>query len=801
MRHRDCGETKNYYALIVRHIFSIIRRDTISLVTNLTGLSLGLAATILLSVFIQFELSFDRHFTHVDRIYRLNSIWISREGTMETAINLRRSYTEIPEKVAGIESAIQLYRGFQVEVAEGEKRHKELGLLYSDPDFFRIFDLKMLAGNPELALSEPGVVVLTKKAALRIFGQLDVTGRTLTMEDALYTVSGVMEDIPPNTHFRFDLLMPMKSVSYLDELGGLEFFTYYLIEEGMDPGPVLETIGRENSRLLTERFSSFEGSSFDSRLEALDQLHLHTAVEWDLTTPGSMRTIYIMLIITISVMGLALSNFINLYILNGAKRSKEIGIRKVNGAGRRQMIKQFYLETTLVVSLAFIAGTILSIELLPAFASIMQRESFTEVGSTPAIYLVSGSVFLLTILLSGFYPALLLSREAPVPLLRGGVNPAGDKKILLRAVSVVQICMAVSLLTILLGINTQIRFLKSHALGYEPENIVLISNLNQGLTGNYPAIRDKLLNLNGIDEVAASGHTIGAGNSGQSIRMYGDDPDQVKGINEYRILPGICQLYRFNLLAGRYLDPERLSDRSGVILNAEATKMLGKTPQELIGESVVMFEDPMEVIGVVEDFNYQSVALGVAPLVITAYSDRIRNIAVRISPGADPQEILSSIDETIRAFDPDYVMIHRFATDIAEGYYLAEERLQKILLSGSLLSVLIVLLGIYALVSHHMVRRTREIGIRKAMGGSTREMMILVYISTLKWTLAGSALAIPPALLYLRQWLSDYAVRIPISWWIFACSIVTVILFQTLITLGQTRRTARRNPVVALRYE
>jgi putative ABC transport system permease protein len=787
--------------LNLNNLFRIIRRDTLTLITNVVGLSLGLAATILLTVFIQFELSFDRHFTHADRIYRLNTIWMSEGGTMETAINLRQAYTEIPEKVAGIESAIQLYRGFRVEMAEGENRHKELELLYSDPDFFRIFDLKMLAGNAESVLTEPNVVVLTEKAAMRIFGQLDVIGRSLTRDTVIYTVSGIVEDIPPNTHFRFDLLMPTKAISYLDQMQGLEFFTYYLIKDRVTPGPVLETISAENTRILTERFSRFEGSSFDSRLEALKQLHLHTAVSWDLSTPGSMKTIYIMLIITIAVMGLALSNFINLYILNGAKRSKEIGIRKVNGASRRQMIRQFYLETTLVVFIAFVAGTVLSILLLPAFANIMQRESFTEVTGTPALYVVMFSIFVLTILLSGFYPALLLSREAPVPLIRGSVNPAGDKRILLRVVSVVQICIAVCLLTILLGINTQIRFLKNHPMGYNPENIVLISNLNPGLVGNYLAIRDQLLNMNGIAEVAASDHTIGEGNSGQSIRMYEDDPDQVKGINEYRVQPGTCHLYQFKLVAGRFLDPDRAPDRSGVILNVAAANMLGYTPQELIGESVVMFSDPLEVIGVVEDFNYQSAARQVNPLVINAYSDRIRSIAIRTSPGNDPQEILHSIDETIRSFDPDYVMINRFATDIIEGYYVAEERMQKILLSGSLLSVLIVLLGIYALVSHNMVRRTKEIGIRKVMGGNTREMMILVYTSTLKWTLIGSVLAIPLSLFYLRQWLSDFAIRIPLYWWIFVGSIMVVVIVQSLITLGQTRRTARRNPVEALRYE
>jgi putative ABC transport system permease protein len=508
-----------------------------------------------------------------------------------------------------------------------------------------------------------------------------------------------------------------------------------------------------------------------------------------------------MLIITIAVMGLALSNFINLFILSGAKRSKEIGIRKVNGAGRKLLIQQFYLETALVVSIAFAVGAVLAILMLEAFANIMQRDTFTDIGNTPALYLVLASVYVGTILLSGLYPALLLSREAPIPLIRGTVNPAGDKKILLRVVSIIQVTVAVSLLTILFGINTQIRFLKNHPMGYNPDDIILISNLNQDLTENYPAIRDQLQNLNGIEEVAASFHTIGAGNSGQSIRMYSDDPNKVLGIDEYRIQPGLCHLYQFKLLAGRFLDPERPSDRSGVMLNEAAATMLGKTPQEMVGELVVMFEEPLEVIGVLEDFNYRSAARGIPPLVLTSYSENIRNLVVRTSPGTDPQDILTSIEKVILSFDPAYVMLNRFATELIEGYYIAEERLQKILLSGSILSVLIVLLGIYALVSHNTVARTKEIGIRKVMGGSTNEMMRLIYTSTLKWTLIASLLAIPLSLLYLNQWLSDYAVRISVYWWIFAGSILLVVLFQTLITLGQTSRTAQRNPVEAFRYE
>lgn len=787
--------------MILNNVFGIIRRDTLTLVTNISGLSLGLAASILLTTFILFELSFDRHFSQADRIYRINTIWIEQGESMEMPINTREAYTELPSKVPGIEAACQIYRGSKRELIHEKNRYKDVTLLYADPEFFTLFDLNFIAGTAQNALQEPNTVILTENIATRIFGTIDAMGKSVSMDQDIYTVSAIVEDIPPNTHFSFDILMPMQMVPDLEQLGGLEFFTYYLLKEGIESDQILKTIAIENRKILTQNFSGFGNAEFDSRLTSLLKLHLHSGINWDLTVPGNIKTIYIMLVISIAVMGLALSNFINLYILNGARRSREIGIRKVNGAGRRIMIRQFYMETTLVVTIAFVAGAVLAILLLPPFAKIMQRDSFTQVANTPALYLVLAGIYLFTILLSGFYPAMLLSKAAPIPLIRGTVNPAGEKKFLLRLVSVLQICIAVSLLAILLGINTQIRFLKNRSVGYHPENIILIHNLNEKLISNYPAIYDHLMSLPGIENVAASTHSIGRGFSGQGILMQGDDPDLARSIAEYRIRPGLCQLYQFDLAAGRFLDAERKADHMGVILNEAAVLMLGRTPLDIVGEFVDMHDEPLEVIGVVEDFNYESAALEIAPLVLTAYSENIRTISIRHTASSDPGEILLSIAKSLKTFDPDYVMVNSFATDICKNYYTSEERLQKILLFGSLFSVLIVLLGIYALVSHNMVSRTKEIGIRKVMGGSTREMMMLIYTSTLKWTLISSLLGIPLAFLYLQAWLNDYAVRIPLYWWIFGSSVLVVVLFQSLITLGKTRRTARRNPVEALRSE
>ncbi len=286
----------------------------------------------MLTVFIQYELSFDKHFKNSERIYRLNSIWTDKGESLVLPINLRAAYTDIPSQVAGVEKTIQVYQGGRPEVSYGENRFKDIRLLYSDPGFFDLFDLKLISGNLENALTGINEVVITEKIARRIFGTDDVIGESIEMEKQSYMVVAVIENIPANTHFQFDMMMPMEAVSNLENLGGLEFFTYFLLEEGPDHQSVLKIIRDQNSRILTERFANYESSTFTSSTEPLERLHLYTTAIKDLSPSGNVKTIYNMLAIAIIVMLLALSNFVNLYILNGARRSREIGIRKVNGA-------------------------------------------------------------------------------------------------------------------------------------------------------------------------------------------------------------------------------------------------------------------------------------------------------------------------------------------------------------------------------------------------------------------------------------------------------------------------------------
>ena len=782
----------------IRHILRAVRKNKLALVTNIIGLSMGLAATILLVVFILHEWSYDKHFNHSERICRLHSVWISEGSSTIQPINLRSTYTEIPQKVAGIDEAVQIYRGGSTELTVKNVRFDKNRLLYADSTFFRLFDFNPLEGNLSSALTTPDVIVLTKSLAHKIFGRQSAVGEVIEMSGKSFTVSAVIEDVPVNTHFTFDLLLPMESLEYLAQLQGLEFFTYYLLNPNSNHLQVNSAINETNKQLLDDRFKSF-GYEFSSETEPIERLHLFANTPYDLGTQGSLRTVIVVGIIAFLVLFLALTNFVNLFIVEGEQRAREIGVRKVNGAGKANLASQFFAETSFIVGISFITGLAIALLLLPQFGNLMQRQFSWELMLSPVLIAALAAIFVVTIVLSGSYPAFYLSRLKPVSILKPGAGKSHRKRYILNLAGGMQLVVTLFLITILFGVNNQIHYLKNLSPGFNPDGLINVYNLNDNLKKHYPAIKEKLLQISEITGVAASSHTIGSGTSGQGIRLIETPKDNVLSINEYRIQPGLCELLELKIKEGRFFDPQRENDRKRVILNETAVRELGLT--SAVGRQVVMFEEPLEVIGVVEDFRYQSAANRVQPLVLTAYSKEMRTILVRTNPGADLPVVMDKIGQTLRTFDEDYIMNASLTRDIYDYYYAGEDKLANLAQMGALLAVVIVMMGIFMLVSQNIARRTKEIGVRKVLGGSTLRMLALIYSNSLKWTGVAALIAVPLSYIYLLNWLQDYAVKAPLNWWLFVSGLVIVLVLEALITLGQTWRAATRNPVDSLRYE
>ncbi len=780
------------------NIFRAVWKNKSSLATNIIGLSIGLATTILLVVFILHEWSYDRHFSKADDIYRLYSVWTDNGSSSVQPINTRKAYTEIPQKVSGIETCVQIFRGGNVELRVGDSRFAQNNLLYVDSTFFRIFDFKALEGKTHDALNNPGSIVLTEKLALKLFGNTQAVGQMVVMKGKSYSVSAVIEDVPINTHFSFDLLMPMTSLDFLAQLGGLEFFTYYLLNPNADSKTVTAEICNVNTQILNERFKSFN-YDFSSETEQLKRLHLHSKATYDLGVQGNVRAVIIVGIIAFLVMFLALTNFVNLFIIEGEQRAKEIGVRKVNGAGKRNLINLFFGETSFIVGISFFLGTAFSIALLPWFGQLMQRHFSFHLLTSPMLIASWIGVFILTIILAGSYPALYLSKFNPSAILKAQTGRKNRKKYVMNLAGGLQLVITLFLITFLFGINKQTNYLKNLSPGFNPNGLVNIYNLNDNIKNHYASIRDQLLKIPEVKGVAASSHTIGGGGSGQGIRLIETPVENLMTINEYRIQPGLCQLLELNLKEGRYFDPEREADRNGVILNEAAMNALGLTTA--VGRQVVMFDNPMDVIGVVKDFRYESAAHIVRPLVLTTYSRDMWCIEVRLEENADYQNSVKKIESTIRSFDNGYIVNSNKTADIYKNYYGDEDKLNQLTRLGAALAIVIVMMGIFMLVSQSIARRTKEIGIRKVLGGSTTKMLALIYSNSLKWTFVAASIAVPLSYFILYNWLKNYAVKVSLGWWLFVEGILIILVLETIITIAQTWRAATKNPVESLRYE
>lgn len=783
----------------IKLLFRTVLKNKAAFVTNIIGLSVGLATTILLVVFILHEWSYDRYFSRADDIYRLHSIWIEDGKPAVQPINLRKAFDEIPQQVPGIEKAVQIYRGWNVEVSLNNTRFANNKLLLADSTFFDLFDFKAVEGQVRQSLMNPNAIIITRKTANKIFGTQPALGQVLQMEGKIYTVSAVIQDIPANTHFSFDVMVPMKSLGpLLNQMEGLEFFTYFLYNPNARVENVSAAICAANTKIMEEQFKSFN-SAFSSEIEPLKQLHLRTKAMYDLSPQGSIKTVIVVGIIAFLVMFLALTNFVNLFIIEGEHRSKEIGVRKVNGAGRFGIIKQFFAETSFIVAIAFFIGTVLAILFLPKFGSLMQREFSLDLLKSPLFIFSLPGIFILTVFLSGSYPSFYLSKFNPATILKPQTGKHGRKKIVMNLAGGIQIIVTLFLLTFLFGINSQVQYLKNLSPGFNPEGLVNIGNLNDNLKSHYTAIREQLLKIPEISGVAATSHTIGGGCSGQGIRLAESSEENVLTINEYRIQPGLCELLELSLKEGRFFDPERETDRKGVILNEAALKMLSLSTSA--GRQVVMHSEPMDIIGVVKDFRYESAANIVQPLVMTTYSNDMWTIMARVNANADMPTTLAKIGQVLNSFDNGYIASTNKTLDIYRNYYAEEERLGQLTRLGAALAVVIVMMGIFMLVSQSIARRTKEIGIRKVLGSSTLKMLSLIYAGTLKWTAVAALAAIPLSYYALQNWLQDYAVKTPLSMWLFVQGIVIILVLETLITLGQTWRAATRNPVEALRYE
>ena len=777
------------------NIFNSYKRSRFFLWVNITGLAIGLAASILLILFVVNELSYDRHLDGYKRIVRLINVLEINGETRHFPITLRKAYTDIPEKIPGIEAATQIYNYGQSELVYETKRFQNTKILLADSRFFRIFKMKFIEGSATKPFESTNSIIITRQYADIVFGKNEnVLGKNVSLDERSYIISAVVEELPANTHFSFDILANMELVFLYGSMNGLEFFTYFRINPDASLKEVSASIETEYTSILAPFAAQFNGKAYGI-VEKLSAIYLRSKADFSLGKSNNMKFVWLLTIIALLTLLLAIINFVNLFMAQSETRMNEIGIRKTNGAGITDIIRQFFTEVFYIVLLAFASGFLLAIMAAPYFSQIIRKDIDLIQLINPVFILCVSGLFALTVTLSAGYPAFYMSRFSPLDIL--GKRLKFSKRRLTSVLIVLQSVITILLVSYILLINRQTVHLKNLPKNYTPENVMMV-NSNQSIIKSYLSLRQELVNTPGIQQVSAAQHAVGGGTSGQGIALL-EDRENSKMIYEYRVHPGLCELMGFQLVEGEFFKENQPDSIRQIVLNEAALKLLGLS-MPIVGKQVE-YKGTAEIIGVVKDFIFEEPTNPVQPLVLTTYNSYPAWVYIKFDKNIDRIKAQELVSGVFLQFDPEFALIPTWNEDIYTAKFNNLNLQFKLVLIGSLISVFIAMIGLLAIHLYTAKRRTKEIGIRKINGANAQSIFTLLSWDIIKWIIIAGIIAVPPAYYIASAWLDNYANRVSLSWTIFVLPVLVQCLIALLVTSGVSLSVLSQNPVKSLKSE
>ena len=795
-----------------RHYLKIARRNLLKYkshaLINVIGLSVGIACCLLILLFVADDLSFDQFHKKKDRIYRLNKIVTPLTGRTErhaisSGLMGPAMVTEFPE----VEQCVRLLPWFDdVLMQAGETRVKVPDVVIADANFFQVFDFQLLQGNPAQVLSEPMSVVLTEETARTFFGDTEPVGKTIEgLQGKLYTVTGVAAVPPENSHLRFNALISWSStvpgvgplnLAWLNRWITQVNFTYLLLARGSH----IEELEAKFPDFMQTHMPE-QAAEYTLYLQPLSDIHLHSA---DLRFSGPLRLgsityVYLFGVVAVLILLIACINFVNLSTARATKRAKEIGVRKVLGALRRQLARQFLVESVVLAFLALLAAMTLVELCLPAFESFTERAIVFQPLQSPVLFMGLLGGTLLLGLLSGLYPALMLSGFRPVQTLRGW--HAGGGATARRILVTLQFAASIALIAGTLIVYQQMHFVRTRNLGFEKEQIIVLPIGNTAISKRAGAFKNELLRYPAIKHVAGSNSVPGGSMMSFGVRPEGKPEDERWTAATIRVDDyDFVETYGMQMAKGRYFSAEFATDAShGVVINEALARSLGW--KDAIGKRLDIVGELEEgrVIGVVKDFNMRSLHHPIDPVALQ-FAPRWENLSVRLS-GKNIPATLAFLRRTWEAFDAKYPFDYYFLDQRFAQFYKSEHRLLQTFGLFACLAILISCLGLLGLAAFTAEQRTKEIGIRKVLGASVAGAAAELSLGFFKLLLLANLIAWPVAWHLLHKWLQDFTYRIDISWWVFVLAGGLAALIALLTVSTQAIKAALANPVESLRYE
>ena len=784
---------KNYFKIAFRNI---VRHKAFAAI-NIAGLAIGMACSIFILLWVQNELSYDQFHKNAATIYRLPGGDATNSGPM---------VPELKAKIPAIKNFVRfLYVQPATTVFEmGAKRFEEKAVFYADSTLLQVFSFPLIKGNAETAMSRPDAVLITEDMAKKYFGKEDAVGKILKKDNKdNLVVTGVLKNIPANAHLQFDFIMPMSAIAHSDWRlkdniwASYDFYDYIQLNENFKATPAaLAELSRQADKIVAEHIKE---NPPNIKLQALTDIHLRSDYR-DLPGQGNIQYVNTFFVVALFILAVACINFMNLATARSARRAKEVGLRKVVGAGRMQLIGQFFGESLFISFIALLMAVCMVCLLLPVFNDLAGKQLSIQLLDGKLIALLLG-IALFTGLVSGSYPALLLSGFKPVQVLKGNMKMMGGNLYFRNGLVIVQFVVSIVLLAGTAVVYRQLNYIKNRDIGYNKSNLlympmtgelgdkqqVLKAELKTNpLTANFSTISEPISNLG-----SSTAGVEWEGKTGEDNKIW---------FTKAWVNDGFFDVLQMKMASGRALSATEFADSGNYVINEKAAKIMRMTPATAIGKQITFNGDKGTIVGVVKDFNYKPAQTAIEPMILAYNRWNMGIVLVRTQPGKTAAAI-QALEKISKQLNPAFPFSYGFVDQDINNLYKGEQQMGSLFNAFAIIAIFISCMGLYGLSAFMAEQRTKEIGVRKVLGASVLNVVYLLSTGFTKLILIAIVIAIPIAWFAINKWLSSFAYRINIGWAIFLITSLAALAIAWITVSYESVKAAVTNPVKSLRKE
>lgn len=795
----------NYLKIALR----ALRKHPAYAAINIAGLAVGMACFMLIMLYVQDERQYDSFHENADRIVRVTSHYTDETGTRSFARSNPAVGPNLLRDMAEVERAVRFQR-YSGPLQYQDRVFNEGKMYFAEASVFDIFTFPLTQGNPETALAEPNTAVLTETTAQKFFGDEDPLGKVMVLSDTLeFVVTGIARDVPQQAHLRFDILLSFDTFKNLRATRGVDldnlwssgtFYTYALLARSEALPAVQAQLSAFLERHVGERSNA---SVYSLDLQPLADIHLRSDLRQELGPNGSLTYIYVFSAIAVFILLISCINFMNLATARSSRRAREVGVRKALGALRGQLIRQFLSEAILLSLVALVLAGILVAISLPWFNDFSGKSlAFVWAqhwGYVPAAF----GLAVIVGMLAGSYPAFLLSTFRPARVLKGTLDGGRQRLavVLRRGLVVFQFTLSIGIIAGTAIALQQVHYMRSQNLGFDQDQVAVVPFYwEQVVQERYDTLKDQLLQHTSVRNVTASGDVPGRMFTTMSYWIEGMPEDESGGINALIVDPDFAETYGLEVIAGRDFSTDLAANLGETfILNEAAVAEMGLTPDEVVGKPFRM-NSRGSVVGVVKNFHFEGLQKTLEPLVMTVWPSWFGYVSLRLNT-ADLTETLAYVEQTWQSVIPNRPFEMFFLDDDFERLYQAEDRFGQVFLVFAVLAIFISCLGLFGLAAFTAEQRTKEIGVRKVLGATVPNIVVLLNRDVTALVLLSALLATPLAYFGMHQWLDAFAYRIDIAWTTFLLAGLAAMAVMWLTVAFQSIKAALTDPVKALRYE